>query len=261
MKFLSIITINYNNVEGLKLTLNSIISLIKSDFELIVVDGNSTDGAVPILTSQAFKIDQLIIENDNGIYDAMNKGLEQSKGEYVWFLNSGDIVHPNFDINSLIAFANEMKLPDVIYSDVSVKYENFSREKPTLPLQMFSNCLPFSHQAVIFKRKGNESRLFDTRLKLIADYHFFLKMYLNDCRFLKWDKPFSIITAGGRSEQNPRLVFKEKMQIAKEFKFDNFKKIQFFLDLVIRESVMKIKGILPKNLILLITKSKYQSTA
>lgn len=93
---LSIITINYNNAAGLKKTLDSVATQICTDFEHIIVDGASTDDSVDIVRSYS----QSLIANrhkfiwlsepDTGVYNAMNKGIKQAKGEYLLFLNSGD---------------------------------------------------------------------------------------------------------------------------------------------------------------------------
>jgi len=91
---LSIITINYNNASGLRKTVESVLSQSTHDFEYIVVDGGSTDGSVEYLESQNSELKtqnfSFISEKDNGIYNAMNKGIRMAQGEYLHFLNSGD---------------------------------------------------------------------------------------------------------------------------------------------------------------------------
>ena len=90
MPILSIITINYNNLEGLRSTLNSVFKQTYSDYEYIVIDGGSSDGSEEYLASQGNEITYWISEKDKGIYHAQNKGLSKAKGDYVLFLNSGD---------------------------------------------------------------------------------------------------------------------------------------------------------------------------
>lgn len=91
---LSIVTINYNNIDGLKKTVESVVSQTNHEFEYIIVDGASTDGGAEYLKeigdkSYPFEL-KLISEKDTGIYNAMNKGVRMAKGEYVLMLNSGD---------------------------------------------------------------------------------------------------------------------------------------------------------------------------
>lgn len=93
---LSIITINYNNAEGLRKTMESVLSQTYKDFEYVVVDGASTDSSVDIIRASALQAEGIeitwISEPDKGIYNAMNKGIRMSTGEYLLFLNSGDFL-------------------------------------------------------------------------------------------------------------------------------------------------------------------------
>ena len=90
---LSIITINLNNKNGLSETISSVIAQTFTDYEYIIIDGQSTDGSLEVIKQNANHINQWISENDHGIYNAMNKGLNLAKGEYCLFLNSGDSLY------------------------------------------------------------------------------------------------------------------------------------------------------------------------
>ena len=87
---ISVITINLNNAEGLRRTLDSVFRQTTHDFELVVVDGASTDGSVELIHTYADRIDRWVSEPDGGIYNAMNKAVAMATGEYVIFMNSGD---------------------------------------------------------------------------------------------------------------------------------------------------------------------------
>lgn len=89
----SIITINYNNRDGLEKTVRSVISQNPSLYEYIIIDGGSTDGSVDVIKKFACYITYWVSEKDRGIYHAMNKGIEAGKGDYYNFLNSGDCYH------------------------------------------------------------------------------------------------------------------------------------------------------------------------
>ena len=86
---ISVITINLNNAEGLRRTLDSVFRQTTHDFELVVVDGASTDGSVELIHTHADRIDRWVSEPDGGIYNAMNKAVAMATGEYVIFMNSG----------------------------------------------------------------------------------------------------------------------------------------------------------------------------
>ena len=87
---LSVITINFNNRDGLRKTIESVVNQTYNDFEYIIIDGGSTDGSVDVIKEYADRIDYWVSEPDKGIYNAMNKGIDVAKGEYCIFMNSGD---------------------------------------------------------------------------------------------------------------------------------------------------------------------------
>ena len=102
MSLISIITINLNNLEGLKKTVHSVFEQDYPKIEYLIIDGNSTDGSIEFIKSQESKIDYWSAEQDGGIYDAMNKGIVKANGEYLLFLNSGDIFSYQESISKLI---------------------------------------------------------------------------------------------------------------------------------------------------------------
>ena len=89
----SIITINYNNLKGLKRTVRSIFEQSYRNFDYIVIDGGSKDGSIDYLKTMQRRGLSFVSEPDNGIYDALNKGVNLSNQEYVLFVNSGDILY------------------------------------------------------------------------------------------------------------------------------------------------------------------------
>ncbi|MBR7064151.1 MAG: glycosyltransferase, partial [Treponema sp.] len=97
----SIVTINYNNKEGLQKTIESVISQTCSDYEHIIIDGGSTDGSVEVIknalqnASYAKRVSYWCSEKDSGVYDAMNKGIRRARGELIATLNSGDSYFPD----------------------------------------------------------------------------------------------------------------------------------------------------------------------
>ena len=116
---LSIITINRNNAQGLKKTMQSVVEQTSNDLEYIVVDGASTDESVDIIKSFA---DQRLIrwvsERDNGIYNAMNKGIGMAQGEYVMILNSGDYLATPQVIEQMNKKLVDKGQPDILYGNM-----------------------------------------------------------------------------------------------------------------------------------------------
>jgi glycosyltransferase involved in cell wall biosynthesis len=149
---ISIITINYNNLNGLRKTVESVIQQSYKSFEYIVIDGNSNDGSKEYLLSLKKEFAYFISETDSGIYNAMNKGLKQAKGQYLLFLNSGDCIAEKNSLEKIYPFLK----PDVInYSDVYLN-ENGSLRlhnslKPVTKQSYFKSYL--HHQAIIYPNK------------------------------------------------------------------------------------------------------------
>ena len=121
MPTVSIITITYNAERFLERTINSIVAQQASDFEYIVIDGASTDGTLDIMKRYERHITDWISEPDQGLYDAMNKGLHRATGEYVWFMNAGDELHDSQTLPNLLARMHATnrtaEAADVYYSD------------------------------------------------------------------------------------------------------------------------------------------------
>ena len=87
---ISVITVNFNNKDGLIKTIESVLEQTYKNIEYIIIDGNSTDGSKDVIENIKEHLSYCVSEKDNGIYDAMNKGIKQATGDYCLFLNSGD---------------------------------------------------------------------------------------------------------------------------------------------------------------------------
>lgn len=101
---LSIITINYNNKSGLQKTLDSVLAQTCKDFEWIVIDGGSTDGSKDLIEQHQDSMAYWCSEPDRGIYHAMNKGIAKAKGDYLQFLNSGDVLSDEKVVSEILPY-------------------------------------------------------------------------------------------------------------------------------------------------------------
>ncbi|GAB4039610.1 glycosyltransferase family 2 protein [Spirosoma gilvum] len=140
MPSVSIITITYNAERFLERTIQSVIAQKATDFEYIVIDGASTDGTLEIIKRYERQITHWISEPDQGLYDAMNKGLHQAKGEYVWFMNAGDELH---DPQTLANLLSQIKATnaDVYYSDALFVQDEGGRRSGS-PIGLRSQITP-----------------------------------------------------------------------------------------------------------------------
>ncbi|MBE8722312.1 glycosyltransferase family 2 protein [Sphingobacterium pedocola] len=170
---LSIVTINLNNKFGLLKTFTSIKEQSFQQFEYIVVDGSSNDGSKDVLESND-RIDKWISEKDSGVYDAMNKGVKMATGQYILFLNSGDILYTSQTLENIFPNLNDV---DLLYGDLA--FDNIGKpvifnypEKLSIKF-LFESSLGHPSTFIkkdLFYQYGN----YDTTYRIAADWSFFL---------------------------------------------------------------------------------------
>ncbi len=197
----SIITITYNNRDGLKRTAQSVQSQMSRDYEWIIIDGASTDGTRGDFGNYANA--RIISEPDNGIYDAMNKGIEQSNGDYIIFMNAGDMFSTPTILDEVLGAITE-KNPDLIYGDAWEQGKDgdifYKRAKPHSGIL---NGLFTHHQSIFYNRAALGSLRYDTSFRIAADYDLtlrFLKNKTRTCHYI--DKPICVFESGGISQKN-----------------------------------------------------------
>lgn len=183
MPILSIITINYNNKQGLEKTILSVISQTAKDIEFIVIDGGSTDGSADVIKANSVNITYAISEKDAGIYDAQNKGIKKSTGDYLLFLNSGDTLFSYSVVNDFYQFISDKK-PGIVYGNSNLVFSGKAHEilcpPPKLSINyFFKNTI--NHQACFISRDlFFKNGLYDIKYKICADFDLFFKVFVND---------------------------------------------------------------------------------
>ncbi len=181
--FLSIITINRNNAEGLKKTLESVASQTCRDFEHIIIDGASTDCSVDVIkdyvASPAGKnVSYWVSEPDSGVYSAMNKGIKKASGDYCQILNSGDWL---FDVDTVQNEKNAAHTEDIVYFDPIFVFKN-STQKVAMPDKIshffFLSGRTLNHQNELIKTSLQKACLYSENYKIFSDNEFNIKNIL-----------------------------------------------------------------------------------
>lgn len=191
---LSIITINYNNLSGIKNTIESVRNQHLTDCEYIIIDGGSTDGSVDIIKQNSDIIKYWISEPDKGIYDAMNKGIIAAKGKYLQFLNSGDIFFNNDTTKTELNYIDINPDVDIFYGNFVLinRGEGHDPFKVTLgktvDVTFFRNGT-INHQAALIRAALFKDNLYDTSYKAAGDYVKFLEFALNGRRYFHIEQP------------------------------------------------------------------------
>lgn len=180
MPTFSIITVNLNNAAGLQATLNSVRIQSFRDYEHIIIDGGSTDSSIAEIRSYEGLFNgatgglHWCSQKDNGVYEAMNRGVQQAKGHYLLMLNSGDVLHRP---DSLLQVVNAGLEADIIYGDVEwvTSEGNYIHHFPDrLPFSyFFHNSL--GHQAAFIRREVHDLvGLYCEEYKIVSDWSFFV---------------------------------------------------------------------------------------
>ena len=180
---LSIITINYNNKEGLRKTIDSVIAQTWRDFEWIVIDGGSTDGSKELIEQYQQHFSYWCSEPDKGVYNAMNKGIAQTKGEYLNFMNSGDVFYSKDTLEQV--FVRNTLCADMIYGDwVRIEKENNILMKAPNEVSLdFFYIDNICHQAMFLKSSTMKKKGYDETFQIYADWARWMEMALDGLVF------------------------------------------------------------------------------
>ena len=248
---LSIITINYNNAEGLRKTLASVATQTYLDIEHIIVDGGSTDGSVDVIKEYVRNVERMnelmserihvvwSSEPDKGIYNAMNKGIEIAIGkrvvnalnrselvedknkelsDYFYFLNSGDALASDSVLERMTATLDGSDFivgrVNSWLNGVSIGLSPLHTEKDYTMYNMFLNGI--NHQSVLIRRELQEQQSYDTKLKICGDWKFFVQsIVVNNATIKNVDIVFADFDRSGVSS-NGKALIQERLAILKD---------------------------------------------
>lgn len=218
----SIITVTYNAAGTLPATIESIASQTCRLFEWIVVDGASTDATVNLVTDAAIKEARLVSEPDDGLYDAMNKGLGMAHGDYVIFLNAGDRFHSAETLQMIADQIMDHDYPGVVYGQtdiVDADGKKISDRHLTAPehltVDSFKEGMVVCHQAFIVLRKLTTT--YNTRYRFSADYEWCLLCLQRSHRNLYIDAVLIDYLSEGMTTRNHRASLLERFAIMSQY--------------------------------------------
>lgn len=200
---ISIITVVYNAVSLIEQTLQSVVEQDHEPVEYIVVDGKSDDGTLSVIERFRDRIDVLISEKDDGMYEAMNKGIAVASGEFALFMNAGDTFYSRGSISSLAKQISDGC--DVIYGDRNYIHGNGRAEiQASRHINTLFQRMPYCHQSALASTKVLREFPFNTTYRFAADYNQLVEMYLAGKRFQQVPGPICNYIEGGISESGLR---------------------------------------------------------
>jgi glycosyltransferase involved in cell wall biosynthesis len=233
--FITIITVVFNAEKSIERTIHSVITQDYNHIEYIIIDGASTDDTVPIIKKYADKISYWISETDNGIYDAMNKGIDAAKGDWIYFLGAGDVMlNVTAKVTQYLKDHNTVYYGDVYRLDYLSLYDgHFSPFR----LAIRNIC----HQAIFYPAAAVRKYKFNTKYRVQADHNLNMQLY-GDKQFRLKYIPVIVCNyeGAGISEANwDKPFFTDKMNIIRK----NFSFIVYLYAQVRRLIAKKIKKI------------------
>lgn len=222
----TIITVCYNSEKTIQDTINSVKNQTYKNYEHIIIDGCSTDNTVNLIYKYQMESDKVIVlsERDNGIYNAMNKGIKLANGDMIVFLNSDD----TFERNALEIINNYYEdQVDIIYGNVrwidEFKKNVFEKKMNLAPdgvkytkieviNENYLKKIIYGHNATFVKTEIMKKNLFDERLKICSDYKFFLNMFIQKRKVKYIPYLITNMRMGGISTTQLELGLKEHIK-------------------------------------------------
>ncbi len=214
---ISVITVVYNGAYLLEQTIKSVISQTYPTIEYIIIDGYSNDGTIAIIKKYEKNISFWTSEKDNGIYDAMNKGLKKATGDYVIFMNAGDMFYSNNTIEQIPFEKNQNA--DVFYGDTVIIDENTGKElglrRKKLPKNLtwkhYKKGMVVCHQSILVKKSiaGN----FNIRYQLSADVDWVIIVLKKSRKIIYTNTIISRFLGGGVSRKYQKRSLLERFII------------------------------------------------
>lgn len=228
---ISIITVVYNNKDTIANAIDSVLSQTFKNIEYIIVDGKSTDGTLEIINQYGSNINKIVSEKDDGIYDAMNKGLKLATGDVIGILNSDDIYANNNILNEVIIhFSNDLDL-DILYGDlVYVKNDNINKIVRTWTSKAYSSNffenggVPPHPSLFVSSRVYQKAGYFNLKYRLAADYEFMLRIFKTFSFKIKY-LPLVLVNMrlGGATNNSLKNIIKGNVEILNSWKENGYK--------------------------------------
>lgn len=184
---ISIITVVFNDIKNIEKSIQNSLSQTYRPFELIVVDGGSTDGTVDIIKKYDSSI-EWVSEKDMGIYDAMNKGAKMATGEWVLFHNCRDFFISRDALKNVFDFYDDNGETFILANQIAFNFFGYKECRPSIIEHSYFFSMPVNHPATFIRREWQLQNLYDIKYKNSADYDFFIKSFIKAATYKHIDQ-------------------------------------------------------------------------
>ena len=223
---ISIITVVYNNEKTIKDAIQSVLGQTYKNIEYVIIDGNSKDNTVNLIKEFKDQLGYFVSEKDNGLYDAMNKGIQACTGDVIGILNSDDLYQDSQVIAAVMEEFKNDKVLDIVYGDLVYVKSNDTNtivrnwKSKEYYKRFFENANVPPHPALFVRSKVyKEAGLFDLQFKLAADYELMLRMFKKHNFKSKYINRLIIkMRLGGATNQSYTNIVNQNKEILKAWK-------------------------------------------
>jgi len=213
---ITVVTVVRNGERYLERTILSVLDQANNSIELIIIDGNSSDGTLDIIKRYDNKIAYWSSEPDQGIYDAMNKGVDHATGDWIIFLNAGDAFADAQVLSRLMPELNDTV--DVLYGRHEEVFSERASRQPALGnVKDLWKGMVFCHQSMVVRTTIMKRSKFNIQNSISADFEFIASLHSQQQRFSSLDMVISRVLADGYSSLNNLAMIREQWLISKRF--------------------------------------------
>ena len=237
----SIVTVSLNSAKTIERTITSVLNQTYKNIEYIIIDGGSADGTIDIIKKYNDRIAYWISEKDHGIYDAMNKGIDIARGQYINFMNSDDYLYNENVIEDIVLLCCDDY--DLVYgnTEIRLKHNKFVIKAP-LPKYLWKGLI--IHQSSFISNRMAKKYKYNINNELVADFELFLNIYYNNGKILRVNKIISSYSTGGISSIRSEKVIEDYYKTLIKYRNDKWAMMNYLMMKLMNHPWTIIKKIL-----------------
>jgi glycosyltransferase involved in cell wall biosynthesis len=227
---ITVITVVLNDEEGLMKTIASVIEQTYDNIEFIIIDGGSSDSSLKVIRDNNHRIDLWISEPDEGIFFAMNKGIDFATGQWINFMNAGDYFYEKDTVQRV--FEKRFNEADFIYGHTCFLGGDFNGIVKAWDFKILWKTMVFTHQSLFTKREVLKNYKFQTKFKICADYDLIYNSYIKGLKFYNSDTVIAAFNPGFSDVSRAKMAV-EKWKVVRKHRND-LKFHWFYFQLLIK---------------------------
>ena len=232
---ISVITVCYNSENSIRQTINSVLEQTHNDIEYIIIDGNSKDKTKEIIFQYKNFLNNIVSEDDKGIYDAINKGIKLSNGEIISILHSDDIFYNKDVCKNVSEYFKSNQTCNILSGITLINSKSNNRIRKYNPKyfkkwMMYIGVSPPHPSTFIKKKVYDEYGLYNVNYKIAGDFEFFLRMFIKEnLKINTLDQNYVVMKSGGKSSSSLKSNLTSSKEIFKSFKENKLYTNWFFI--------------------------------